>query len=445
MSLVVIAQKRMPRYRLGFFERLRADLSAAGHDLEVLVGQDSPSESLRQDSSSLPWTRTLPARYLAGERICWQPFRRWARAADLVIVTHENKLLYNHWLTYVARPKRLALWGHGANLQDLGASGIRADFKRRTALTADWWFAYTNRTARLLIEQGYDSGRIAVLNNSIDTQTLARAIDAVPRERLAALRDQYRLGEGPVALYIGSLYDDKRVDWLVDSFATAQRQVPQLRLIIVGDGPYKQQLLQWIEPVPGAHYVGPAWGNAKAEWLALADFMLNPGAVGLGILDSFASGKPLLTTACATHGPEIEYLAPERNGLMTEDSSEAFTQALIRLAGDTALRRRLSEATEADLPRYSVEAMSQSFVAGVNAALANEPLRFADPIGPRDRLGSAPADDAPSQASRWLLDGEARRVLEVIDHRSRSRVLHAGGDCGKAAVNMHDLRGHRGR
>jgi glycosyltransferase involved in cell wall biosynthesis len=104
--------------------------------------------------------------------------------------------------------------------------------------------------------------------------------------------------------------------------------------------------------------------------------MVNPGAVGLGILDSFASGKPLLTTACSTHGPEIEYLRPEHNGLLAEDSRGGFEKALIRLASDAGLRKRLSLAAAADSGRYSVEAMSQAFVAGVRGALAKQPLRF---------------------------------------------------------------------
>ena len=53
--------------------------------------------------------------------------------------------------------------------------------------------------------------------------------------------------------------------------------------------------------------------------------------VGLGILDSFALGIPMVTTDCKIHSPEIAYLKSGRNGLMIADSEEAFIEGVERL------------------------------------------------------------------------------------------------------------------
>ena len=62
--------------------------------------------------------------------------------------------------------------------------------------------------------------------------------------------------------------------------------------------------------------------------MAAMQFM--PGAVGLGILDSFALQTPMVTTTQNFHGPEIEYLENGKNGIITEDNIETYTNAIIK-------------------------------------------------------------------------------------------------------------------
>lgn len=370
MSRIVIVQKRIPRYRVNFFQMLRRELTAQGHELRVLVGRPSPSETARRDSGELDWAEPIASHYLLGEKVCLQMIPEDARHADLIVLTHENKLIYNLWLTYVRRPHRVAYWGHGANLQSESQEGLRERFKRRTALVADWWFAYTGMTRELLESIGFPGERISVLNNSIDTGQLATAIASVDPLRQQALREQYGLRGRKVAIYIGSIYRDKRLDFLLDSFDAARRRVPELSLLVVGDGTDRSGIEARIHSIEHAHYVGPAWGDLKAQLLSISDIMLNPGAVGLGILDSFASGRPLITTDCGTHGPEIAYMDSGRNGLMSADHVGAFTEAVVQLASNDALREELGREAAADSRRYTTQAMTAAFVDGINRCLA---------------------------------------------------------------------------
>jgi glycosyltransferase involved in cell wall biosynthesis len=97
--------------------------------------------------------------------------------------------------------------------------------------------------------------------------------------------------------------------------------------------------------------------------------MLNPGAVGLGILDSFAMGLPMVTTDCKIHSPEIAYLDPGRNGIITENSLGAFTEQVEKLLVNPGLRQKIAEEGMKDSSQYLLENMVQKFSEGIIDAL----------------------------------------------------------------------------
>jgi hypothetical protein len=92
---VLFVQRRLPGYRVPFVNLARDKLAAAGIALEFAYGRPSAAEASKQDEGELPWATRLATRYL-GSRLCWQPFS--TDGFDLVVVTQENSLLFNHWL-----------------------------------------------------------------------------------------------------------------------------------------------------------------------------------------------------------------------------------------------------------------------------------------------------------------------------------------------------------
>ena len=97
-----------------------------------------------------------------------------------------------------------------------------------------------------------------------------------------------------------------------------------------------------------------------------------PGGVGLVILDSFALGVPMITTDTRLHGPEIDYLRNDVNGLLVAcgDDSELYAQAVCKLMLDPQRLDVLREGAVASAGEYSIERMVDHFTNGVIAALA---------------------------------------------------------------------------
>lgn len=370
---VLVIQRRLTHYRVPFFEALRADLRSAGVRLRLAHGDPTPEEATKHDGGKLDWAERLPTRYAFGGRVCWQPFERLARDVDMTVVTAENKLVCNLFEQFGARGRRVALWGHGANLQG-DAGSWRERFKARIALRSDWWLAYTDMSRDLVQALGFPAERITVLNNAVDTRELAGQFAAVELQARAALRAELGLGEGPVGLYLGSLYAEKRIDFLLDAARAIRRELPGFELLVIGGGPQQGLIEEAAAREPWIKALGIRKGADKALAASLADVMLNPGLVGLNILDSFAGGLPMLTTDCGLHSPEIAYLDSGRNGLMTANLLGDYVQASVGLLRDGERLRAMRAACLADAGRYTLAQMSTRFTQGVVSALS-APIR----------------------------------------------------------------------
>ena len=366
---VAIVQRRLTHYREPLFEGLRGFLIRHGVKLELLVGHGTPAEEKKHDAGELPWAKTIPTHYLGGGRLCLQPLRSHLDGVDLLIVTQENKLIQNHVLLLAPRRFKLAFWGHGANLQSDNPNGLRERYKRWTTNRVDWWFAYTQMSADLVSTAGFPDNRITVLNNAVDTSELQRQRQSVTPEETHALRESLDFGTGPVGVYVGSLYADKRLDFLFEAAEAIRHEVPDFHVLILGEGPERDKVQAWCDAHPWARWVGARFGREKVAYVSTAKVMLNPGLVGLGILDAFVCGVPMLSTDCGIHSPEIAYLENGVNGVMTADDLSAYVWASVNLLRDTQALGALRTGCVASAQEYTVENMARRFADGVMGCL----------------------------------------------------------------------------
>ncbi len=368
---VVIVERQLLQYRVAFYNRLRALLDKEGIELQLLIGNGTPAEVKKKNQVSLDWAIHIPTHYLLGTTLCWQPFGAYAKDADLVIVMHENKIIYNLWLLSFGRPKRLAFWGHGRNMQSARPDGFKERFKRWTINKVDWWFAYTESSAALVTAAGFPIECTTVVQNAVDTEEMTAFCEQVSPEDCARKRKELNLGDGPIALYLGSLYKEKRLDFLLGAALRIRERIPGFQLLVVGAGPEQELIENAARQYPWIHYMGPLQDQSKAVALVLADVMLNPGLVGLGILDSFASGTPMFTTDCGLHSPEISYLSSGTNGVMTSNDIDIYANAVVNVLQEPDAIAKLSKGALSSAPRYTVDNMADRIRMGICACLSH--------------------------------------------------------------------------
>lgn len=374
---VAILQHRLLHYRTQLFERLRSACQARGIELMLVHGQATPRESVKKDEGRLPWASVVKNKVVeVGERdILWQPLPAEAGDVDLLIVMQESRILSNYplLLSRLWRKRKIAYWGHGKNFQSDAPAGLREVWKRFMLTRVDWWFAYTSMTVDLLTQAGFAHGRITQLDNAIDTVGFKRDLASWSQDDLKLARQELGIAEGaPVAVFCGSLYPDKLLGLMVEAADLIRAKHPGFTLLVIGDGPSMPEMATAAASRPWMQLLGVRKGREKARYFLLGDVMLNPGLVGLHIVDAFCASLVMVTTSGARHSPEVAYLEHGRNGLMTGDSAESYAQAVLSLFNDRSKLNEMKAAAQADSERYTLDNMVQRFADGIAAALKQQ-------------------------------------------------------------------------
>lgn len=378
---VVILQRYITHYRVPFFEQLREDLRARGVTLQLVHGFPIEDDGGKQHTASVPWAATVRNRWLGvgSVRVLWQPALPHIRGADLVIVEQASARLINYWLflRQLAGRTRLAFWGHGRNFKEQRASRLGEGVKRLLSRRVHWWFAYNELSACVVRELGYPADRITDVQNAIDTRDLLRARRAVTDEAAAAVRAEVGLPPAHVGIYVGGMYAEKRLGFLIRAAEHVRTLVPDFSLLLIGAGTDADVARDAAMAHPWMHYLGPKFGTEKVPYVAVSDLLLMPGLVGLVILDSFALGAPIVTTRDAPHSPEIDYLDHGRNGIMLPPGTtpEAYGREVARLLRDEVALGALRSGCRESAEQYTIEEMSSRFADGVVAALEAPSLR----------------------------------------------------------------------
>ena len=372
---VTIFQYRLFHYRVPLFEQMNAIAEEHNIDLHVVCGQPSATDRKLKDGGTLSWAEQVKNWYLPVKEkkdLCWQPTPPHLKDSDLVIVMQENRLLSNYIWILKRRfgGPRVGYWGHGRDFQTNAPGGFREKWKRAFIKQVDWWFAYNALTLDVLRDAGFPEERTTCLNNAIDTNGLRRDAESVPDGVLTAIRQRCGLKRGaPMGLFCGSLYPDKKLDLLVSAADLIHNKLPEFRLVVIGDGSSAVEIAKAFKTRPWAHWVGVKRGQEKAAYFRLAKIVLNPGLVGLHVLDAFTMGLPMVSTLKAKHSPEVVYLENGVNGFLTEDNVEVYANAALRLLHDPEFYARISTAARQASLQYSVENMAKNFMNGIEHCL----------------------------------------------------------------------------
>ncbi len=372
---VLIIQRRMTEYRIPLFEGMRERLAEKGIELTVVYSPPTKEDAERNDTGFLPWGIEVPCRRLKVGRtkLFWESLPKdLLRDQNLIILPQENSLLINYYLLFFQElyRDRIAFWGHGSNFQRIRENLISRKLKAYTSRQVDWWFAYTDISVRKVASYGFPEERITCLNNAVDTTNLLKWRKEISDEELSQVRNELRIGGANTAAFVGSFSREKRLNFLFQAADALRRKVPDFELIIIGDGPLRAEVVRFSSGRSWVKWVGHKRDREKVLFLALGKVLLNPGLVGLSILDSFALGIPMITTDCKLHSPEIAYMQYGRNGIMTKDDVSCFVDAVSGIMSDRASISRMSDNCCESARLYSLEKMSDRFCDGIEAALS---------------------------------------------------------------------------
>lgn len=150
--------------------------------------------------------------------------------------------------------------------------------------------------------------------------------------------------EGEIRLlFAGRLAPVKGLRVLLEAMGRLLPELPDLQLVLVGDGPDRRALEAAASPL-GARvtFTGYLSQDEVARAMQGCDICVLPSfaeGVPVVLMEALASGKPVIATQLAGVGELVE---PDQSGLLVPPGDvESLTAAIRRLAADPALRARM--------------------------------------------------------------------------------------------------------
>lgn len=223
---------------------------------------------------------------------------------------------------------------------------LNTGISRLLALSAErWCYRQSRLQAFAAVSQGVKSELAAhylavpsvLTPNGVDTDRYRP--DAATR---TSTRAQESVGEDDVVcLFVGGDWDRKGLRIVIEALALADAGHRQLRLWIVGRGDQRryEELAAEHELAQRVRFFGPR-PDAERFYQA-ADIFVFPTeyeTFSLVTHEAVASGLPVVTTRAS--GIE-DIVGDGRSGFLVERTREAVADALVRLASDPDLRRRM--------------------------------------------------------------------------------------------------------
>ena len=193
--------------------------------------------------------------------------------------------------------------------------------------------------SHLIDTWGVEAAKIVVMPNGVDTQLFR------PLENSQLIRTQLGLDGQPVVSFVGSFQLWHGIDRLVESFACVLKEIPQARLLLVGDGPARPVVEDTITRLGLSSRVtimGLVPQAKIPEILAAVDVAVIPYPrlpkdlwfSPLKLYEYMAAGKAIVASAS---GQIAEVVQDGYNGLLVKPGDVVETaQAITRLLRNPA-------------------------------------------------------------------------------------------------------------
>ena len=360
-TLLVLASTypRWPQDKVpNFVENFVTQMTPVFKAIRVIVPHYKGAQRKEQPGPTVTITRFRYAYPYSFEDIAYGEFKKNALypiktllyvAAELwttfVVTLRSRPVVVNaHWLIpqgFVAvllKPlfnNKVVISVHGADVFTLNGAAMRK-VKRFVLRRAD--AVVVNSSATQEVCRGIFDRDYPIIPMGVDTNRFSR-------------QGKKQAGKTLELLFVGRVTEEKGVEYLCQAVAALHKQHRAVHLTIVGDGPLRPQLENYVADNHLSQAItlaGWVQQSQLAPYYEQADIFVGPSiehvsgwreAFGVVFAEASAMGLPVITTST---GGIKDIIKHEVNGLVVpQKDSGAIVSALERLQGDPKLRETL--------------------------------------------------------------------------------------------------------
>ena len=326
---------------------LHRELTRRGHEVHVFAPKCRGWENYQQDT--VHYIASAPLLVLKDRNVAFPgPLTNWeATRLDFDVVHTNSEFVMGHFGRLVARANDSVLIHTYHTIWEeytyYVTHGVADEAARKVARKySEWWcnrfdriIAPTGKTLGLLYDYGVRTP-MDIIPSGMDIARFAPERHDAPER--TARRNECGVQPGErVLLNIGRISREKNLEQVMRVFPGLLDKHPDVRFVIVGEGPQRGYLADMAKELGVADAVtltGPKPWERIDQYYAMGDVFVSAShseTQGLTYVEAMASGL----CVCAVNDPCLEGVIEDGvSGVLTEDGDDALLAGLIRAFSD---------------------------------------------------------------------------------------------------------------
>jgi glycosyltransferase involved in cell wall biosynthesis len=162
--------------------------------------------------------------------------------------------------------------------------------------------------------------------------------------------------EKNLILWVGRLGKEKSLDILLKAFSLIQKALPQVKLVIVGDGPERKNLEELVKKLSlNAEFTGYIPREKLPEYYSRAYLLVSPSTTetqGLTVLEAFACACPVVVANALGFK---DFVKDGENGFFAKPRNKKdFAEKILKILKEHRLRKKLSRNARITAEKFSI-------------------------------------------------------------------------------------------
>jgi len=297
------------------------------------------------------------------------------KSPDVVIATEFSIPAVTAFTYCKLLGRRYISWSEGTLYTERHNSRAQRALRHLIIPRADACIAVSSSTREKYIALGAHPDRVFIGIQTVDVDAIAQKCRTL-REARQTCREEQNIS-GKIILFTGYLNERKGGIHLLRAFAFLRAQMPDVHLVLAGEGPEKEKLIDFCHVngfIDAVTFAGFIPRDDLPSFYAAADVFVLPSledTFGVVVSEAMAAGLPVVCSIYA--GAAQDLVFDGENGYRVDPiDHQQLAQRLFDILSNPTGAKEMGRASLDIIARHGVEACAQGYLQAIKVAVSSD-------------------------------------------------------------------------
>lgn len=297
------------------------------------------------------------------------------KSPDVVIATEFSIPAVTAFTYCKLLGKRYISWSEGTLYTERHNSWAQQALRHLIIPRADACIGVSSGAKEKYIALGARPDHVFIGIQTVDVDAMAQKSRTL-HEASQTYREEQNIS-GKIILFTGYLNQRKGVIHLLKAFALLWAQMPDVHLVLAGEGPEKKKLVDFCRVnglIDAVTFAGFIPRDALPSFYAAADVFVLPSledTFGVVVNEAMAAGLPVVCSMYA--GAAQDLIVEGVNGYRVDPvDHQQLAQRLFDILSSPAVAKEMGRASLDIIARHSIEACAQGYLQAIKVAVSSD-------------------------------------------------------------------------